>query len=161
MVAALRIRPGRLDEAGAIGTLTQQVYRAGGWTDEGYDVELLDARARIEHATLLVAEQGRAVVGTVTIALPGTLFAEISGPDEAEIRMLAVAEGARGAGIASQLMDGAEAYAREAGLAGVVLSTESTMHAAHHLYERRGYTRETSRDWEAGGFRLLVYQRPL
>jgi len=69
VAAALQIRLGRLDEAGVIGALTQRVYRAGGWTDKGYDVELLDARARIEHATLLVAEQGRAVVGTVTIAL--------------------------------------------------------------------------------------------
>lgn len=161
MVAALQIRLGRLDEAGAIGALTQRVYSAGGWTNEGYDVELLDARARIEHATLLVAEQEHALVGTVTIALPGTPFAEISRPDEAEIRMLAVAEDARRAGIASQLIDASEGYARAAGMAGVVLSTESGMHAAHHLYERRGYLRDTSRDWEAGGFRLLVYWRPL
>jgi hypothetical protein len=95
-VAALLIRPGRLDEAGVIGALTQRVYRAGGWTDKGNEIELLDARARIEHATLLIAEQGHAVVGTVTIALPGTPFAEISRPDEAEIRMLAVDAGSAG-----------------------------------------------------------------
>jgi ribosomal protein S18 acetylase RimI-like enzyme len=115
VVAALQIRPGRLGEAGAIGVLTQRIYSAGGWTDKGYDGELLDAQARIEHGTLLVAEREGAVVGTVTIALPGTPFAEISRPDEAEIRMLAVAEDARGAGVASQLMDACEAYAREAG----------------------------------------------
>jgi ribosomal protein S18 acetylase RimI-like enzyme len=99
--------------------------------------------------------------GTVTIALPGTPFAEISRPDEAEIRMLAVDEDVRGAGIASQLMDASEAYAREVGMAGIVLSTESSMHAAHRLYEHRGYTRETNRDWEVRGFMLLVYRRPL
>jgi hypothetical protein len=38
VVAVLQIRPGRLDETGAIGVLTQRVYSAGGWTDEGYDV---------------------------------------------------------------------------------------------------------------------------
>jgi hypothetical protein len=44
------------------------VYSAGGWTDEGYAVESLDAQARIEHATLLVAEQeGAVVVGTITM----------------------------------------------------------------------------------------------
>jgi ribosomal protein S18 acetylase RimI-like enzyme len=161
VVAALQIRLGRLDEAGVIGALTQRVYSAGGWTDKGYDVELLDARARIEHAILLVAEQGRAVVGAVTIALPDTPFAEISRPDEAEIRMLAVDEDVRGARIACQLMDASEAYAREVGRAGVVLSTESSMHAAHRLYEHRGYTRETNRDWEVRGFMLLVYRRPL
>ena len=100
-------------------------------------------------------------MGTITMALPGTPFAEISRPDEAEIRMLAVDEDARGAGIACQLMDACEACAREAGLAGVVLSTESSMHAAHRLYERRGYARESSRDWEVRGFRLLGYRRPL
>jgi ribosomal protein S18 acetylase RimI-like enzyme len=137
------------------------VYSARGWTDEGYDVELLDAQARVEHATLLVAEREGAVVGTVTMALPGTAFAEVSRPDEAGIRMLAVDEDARGAGIASQLMDACEAYAREAGLAGVVLWTESSMHAAHRLYERRGYARESNRDRAVRGFRRVVDRRAL
>jgi hypothetical protein len=49
-------------------------------------------------------------------------------------------------------MDASEAYAREVGMADVVLSTESSMHAAHRRYEHRGYTREFSRDWEVRGF---------
>jgi ribosomal protein S18 acetylase RimI-like enzyme len=122
-------------------------------------VELLDAQARLEHATLLVAEREGAVVGTVTMALPGTAFAEVSRPDEAGIRMLAVDEDARGAGIASQLMDACEAYAREAGLAGVVLWTESSMHAAHRLYERRGYARESIQPG-LGDTRIPTRRRP-
>jgi hypothetical protein len=37
----------------------------------------------------------------------------------------------------------------------------AALHAAHRLYEHRGYTREFSRDWEVRGFMLLVYRRPL
>jgi hypothetical protein len=37
----------------------------------------------------------------------------------------------------------------------------AALHAAHRLYERRGYTRETNRDWEVRAFMLLVYRRPL
>ena len=58
--------------------------------------------------------------------------------------------------------DASEAYACEVGMAGVVLSTESSMHAAaHRLCEHRGFTRETNRDWEVRGFMLLAYRRSL
>jgi ribosomal protein S18 acetylase RimI-like enzyme len=150
-----------LSEATEVGVLTERVYRAGGWTDEGYSKLLLDAHSRIEEAIVFVATLNADVVGTVTVALPGTPFAAVGGPGEVEVRMLAVDERARRMGIADLLMDACEERARAGGFAAVVLSTEPDMHSAQRLYERRGYVRQPQRDWQVGRFNLLVYQRRL
>jgi ribosomal protein S18 acetylase RimI-like enzyme len=81
--------------------------------------------------------------------------------DEAEVRMLAVDEAARGLGIADRLMAAGETLARNAGLAAVVLCTETGMRAAQRLYERRGYLRQPARDWQIRDVRLLAYRLTL
>ena len=155
------VRLAEFSEADEVGALTERVYRAGGWTDERYSKLLLDARSRIEEADVFVATLNTGVVGTVTVALPGTPFAAMCKPDEVEVRMLAVDERARRMGVADLLMDACEDRARTGGFAAVVLSTEPDMHAAHRLYERRGYARQLERDWQVGRFNLLVYRRRL
>lgn len=141
--------------------MTERVYAAGGWTDEAYSDVLRDGRSRIDEAIVLVATIDGVVVGTVTFAVPGTRFASISRTDEVEVRMLAVGEEARGQGVARRLMDECERIASADGFAGAVLSTEPDMHAAHRLYEGRGYVRQPERDWQLRGFTLLVYRREL
>ena len=154
----ISIRDAHPDEAEAIGTLTEAVYRAEGFTDGGwYSAELLDAAGRIAGGRVLVAEVDGLVAGTVTLAPPGSPFAEITDGTELEVRMLATVEHARRLGVADRLMDGAEADARERSLLGVVLSTEPAMQGAHRLYERRGYVRRPDRDWHHDGYDLLVY----
>jgi ribosomal protein S18 acetylase RimI-like enzyme len=81
--------------------------------------------------------------------------------DEAEVRMLAVDEAARGHGIANLLMTACETLARDQGLAAVILCTETRMLAAQRLYERRGYLREPTRDWQVGNVNLIAYRLPL
>ena len=88
-------------------------------------------------------------------------MAHLCRADEAEVRMLAVDEAARGLGIASRLMAACESLARDQGLAAMILCTETGMHAAHRLYERRGYEREPARDWQIRDVRLLAYRLPL
>ena len=141
------IRLAELSEANEVGVLTERVYRAGGWTDEGYSKLLLDAHSRIEEAIVFVATLKADVVGTVTVALPGTPMIQYG--DEI------------GIWDADLLMDASEERARTDGYAAVVLSTEPDMHSAHRLYERRGYVRQPQRDWQVGRFNLLVYQRRL
>jgi ribosomal protein S18 acetylase RimI-like enzyme len=102
-----------------------------------------------------------ALVGTVTMALPASRFANVGRAGEVEVRMLAVAEAARGRGVASLLMDACEVLARDEGFTAVVLSTEPDMYAAHRLYQRRGYVRQPDRDWQAGRFRLKVFRLQL
>ena len=76
--------------------------------------------------------------------------------------MRAVASPSRGRGVAAALLDAVERRARELGFDGVVLSTAATMHAAHRLYERRGYARQPDRDWfPEDDFRLMAYRLAL
>ncbi len=161
--ATTTIRPARPDEGEAIGVLTERVYREGGYLDgdEDYVTHLLDGPGRVRDALVLVAELDGVVVASVTAAVHGTPWAEISRPDELEVRMLAVAETARRRGIADRLMDEVEDHARRLGAAGVVLSTEPIMTGAHALYERRGYVRQPERDWDVNGFALLAYRLAL
>jgi ribosomal protein S18 acetylase RimI-like enzyme len=157
----VRIRQATIDEAEVIGSLTVDAYRDHVASD--YLAELRDAGSRIRDAEVLVAVLDDAIVGAVTVAPPGNPYAEISRADELEVRMLAVAEVARGKGIAASLMDAVEARAMELELAAVVLCTAPTMHAAHRLYERRGYQRQPERDWfvPEEDFTLLTYRLDL
>jgi len=160
-MSEVEIRLAGPDDADQVGTLAQRVYRQGGWADERYSKLLLDARSRIEEATVFVAVADGAVVGTVTLGRPGTRFANLAQAGEAEVRMLAVEEAARGRGIARLLMGACEGLARDEGLAAVVLSTAPDMHAAHRLYQRRGYVRQPERDRRAGQSLLQVYRLSL
>jgi hypothetical protein len=81
-------------DAGRVGTLTERVYRRGGWTDEGYSKVLLDGRSRIEEATVYVAVGDGATLGTVTVARPGSRFSNVARAGEVEVQMLAVDEAA-------------------------------------------------------------------
>ena len=156
------VRRATADDAEAIGILTEVSYRPHLEDDEKYLAELRDAAPRIRDAEVLVALVDDAIVGAVTLAVPGNAYVEISGSDELEVRMLAVAEVARGQGVAGRLMDAVEERARELALGAVALSTATTMHAAHRLYERRGYERDPDRDWEPEpGFLLLAYRLAL
>jgi ribosomal protein S18 acetylase RimI-like enzyme len=146
------------DDADQVGTLAERVYRQGGWADERYSKLLLDGRSRIEEATVFVAVADGVIVGTVTLGRPGTRFANMARAGEAEVRMLAVDEAARGQGIASLLMDACEGLARDEGFGALVLSTEPDMDAAHRLYRRRGYVRQPERDWRIGRDLLEVYR---
>ena len=152
------IRLATLEDADAIGSLTVDAYREHVASE--YLAELRDAASRIREAEVLVAVADDEIVGGLTLAVPGNRYAEIGRPDELEVRMLAVAASARGQGIAARLMDAAEARAREVELPAVVLCTAPTMHAAHRLYERRGYKRQPDRDWFVAeeDFTLLTYR---
>jgi ribosomal protein S18 acetylase RimI-like enzyme len=155
------VRVAELDDAEIVGRLTERVYRDGGWTNDAYSKLLLDARHRIETATVFVGVLGGAIVGTVTVAAPLSPMANICRADEVEVRMLAVEAPARRRGIANLLMDACESYAREAGVTAVVLSTEPDMRSAQQLYQRRGYARDCARDWGYGRIQLLVYRLQL
>jgi ribosomal protein S18 acetylase RimI-like enzyme len=155
------IRRATLDDADAIGALTAASYREH-VGDHEYLAELRDAASRIREAEVVAAIVDGEIVGAVTLAVPGNPYAEISHPDEVEVRMLAVAESARGQGIAGRLMDAVEARAKELGFTGIALSTAPTMHTAHRLYERRGYERDPDRDWmPEPDFTLFAYRRVL
>lgn len=160
----LEIRPPRPEEFEAVGALTVAAYDADGLLSDnvGYETELRDVARRAEHAELLVAVLGGAVVGTVAVVRPGTSYAEISREGELEFRMLAVDPSARGRGVGAALTQAVLSRARTLGLRRVVLSSLERMHAAHRLYERLDFRRLPARDWQPfPDITLIAYERDL
>jgi ribosomal protein S18 acetylase RimI-like enzyme len=160
--ARLVVAPATPEDFGRIAELTAGVYRAEGYGNETYLVQLADVAGRAEHAELLVAREPAtgAVVGSVALVLDGAFGEVLTSAEEAGFRMLVVDPAARGRGVGELLVRACLDRARAAGKTRVVLSTEPGMRAAHRLYERLGFTRLPDRDWSPmPGVNLLVYAR--
>lgn len=149
-MADLVIRAAREADLAAVGAITVGAYTADGHVNahDDYATVLADAATRFRDAEVLVAvDETGEVLGSVTVALPGTPYAEISRPGELEFRMLSVATAARGRGVGEALVRAVVERARAAGASHVVLSSSEKMLSAHRLYERIGFTRLPERDW--------------
>jgi ribosomal protein S18 acetylase RimI-like enzyme len=151
-MSEVTIRPAREEELPAVGELTFEAYRADGYIagreDGYYAKQLLNARPRYQEADLLVAvDEDGTVLGTVTIAQPGSTWREIGRDTELEFRMLAVSPAARGRGVGEALTRRVLDRATELGFGAVVLSSSKAMTAAHRLYERMGFHRTPDLDW--------------
>lgn len=136
----------------AVARLTVAAYEADGQLkgENGYAVVLADVATRAETGEVLVAVDGATgeVLGAVTFVLAGTPYAELSGPGEAEFRMLAVDPAAQGRGAGAALVHACVARAAELGCSAVVICVRSGMAvAAHRLYERMGFVRVPEKDW--------------
>lgn len=146
-------------DLGLVGDLTAHAYLADDLLDHDDDYlhELRDAATRADQATVLVAvEEGR-VLGSITLATPGSSFAEIAQDDEWELRMLAVHPAARGRGVGELLLRAAVDAGLASGARAVVLSTLPAMVAAQRMYDRVGLYRRPERDWAVEGYSMLVY----
>ena len=149
------IRPVRPEEYEALGTLTADAYLGDGLLDFGADdpylSELRAVGRRAAGAEVLVAvgADGERLLGGVTYAAPGSPWADIAAPDEAEFRMLAVARESRGQGAGEALVRACVERARDAeGVGSLVLSTQAAMLSAHRIYRRLGFVRTPERDWD-------------
>ena len=164
------IRQVHPDDYEPLGEITAQAYLQDGLLDFGesdqYLGELRDVAKRATAADVLVALNGDHLLGGVTFVPSGGPMADIARPKEAEIRMLAVAGAARGRGAGEALVRACIDRARATvGCTAVVLSTQRTMHAAHRIYERLGFTRTPKRDWNPiphlDDITLLTYELTL
>jgi ribosomal protein S18 acetylase RimI-like enzyme len=100
----------------------------------------LDAIVRSEAASLLVARDGEAILGTLTLAV----FRIPTGV-RAWIEDVVVDERARGRGIGEALTLHAVELARSAGARSVELTSRPSREAANRLYRRLGFEeRETN-----------------
>jgi ribosomal protein S18 acetylase RimI-like enzyme len=152
--AVRRVRP---DEYERVADLTAGVYGPEGYSSPGYERELRATADRDSDAVVLVAVSGSRVVGAVTVATRGGVWAEAAAPGEAVIRMLAVDPGSRRTGVGESLVRACLDRAREDDCSLVRLWTEPTMAPAHRLYERLGFTRTPSYDRSPGGLDLLGF----
>ena len=173
-VTSLQIRVARPDEYAGLGELTVAAYASvDPSTLEGdYADELRDVAGRASGADVLVAVEtagdggtggGRRVLGGVTyVPGPDSPSAEFTEPDAAGIRMLAVASDARGRGVGEALTRVCIERARTAGRSQILLHSTARMTVAHRLYQRLGFERDVSLDWEPEpgvilrGFRLRL-----
>ncbi len=98
----------------------------------------------------------------MTFVPDGGPLGEIARPDEAEFRMLAVDPAAQGRGVALALMERIIQESRTRGHSALVCSTETSMRAAQHIYERLGFARDPGRDWSpVPGVDLIAFRLPL
>ncbi|GAA4322089.1 GNAT family N-acetyltransferase [Actinomadura luteofluorescens] len=154
------VRLARPEEYDLVGELTVEVYVHGGLVspESSYVHKLRDAADRAAKAELLVAEDAGQIAGAVAYCPPGSPYAELAGPDEAEFRMLAVLETARGKGAGRAMVRACVDRARAAGLSGLRLSTQRNMESAQRMYEKMGFVRTPDHDWTpAPGVVLLTY----
>ncbi|GAA2589087.1 GNAT family N-acetyltransferase [Dactylosporangium fulvum] len=152
------------DDFAAVSRLTVAAYRADGQLDEdhGYGAVLADVVSRAEAAEVLVAVDGAAVLGAVTFVLPGTKYAEVSGDDEAEFRMLAVDPAAQRRGVARRLVRACVDRAQALGCTSLTICVREGNAAAFALYDQFGFARDPSLDWSpAPGVDLLGMRLPL
>ncbi|MDF3141286.1 MULTISPECIES: GNAT family N-acetyltransferase [unclassified Streptomyces] len=164
------IRQAKPDEYDALGEITARAYLQDGLLDFGesdeYLGELKDVAKRAAAAEVLVAVEKGRLRGGVTFVPGGGPMADIAGPGEATIRMLAVAQDARGRGAGEALVRACIDRARATeGCVRIVLSTQRTMHSAHRIYERLGFVRTPERDWNPipalDDITLLTYELTL
>lgn len=160
-MSELVIRAARPEEYAAVGAITVDAYSSDGLlaANPEYVDELADAARRAEQGELLVAVDGAGkLLGSVTITLPGSVFAEISRAGELEFRMLSTSPAARGRGVGEALTRAVLARARELGAQRVVLCSLDAMKSAHRLYGRLGFVRLPERDWQpVPGFWLRAF----
>ena len=159
VIAATAIRearPADFDAIRAIAAAANEEFRPvmGEALYAGYITNVLDVDRRAREAMLLIAEQDREIVGTIT------LYRDINGegipvrfPDgTAGIRATAVSPAARGRGIGSELVSAALRVAQASGANATALHTATCMGAAMRLYERHGFQRVPDLDFRANDF---------
>lgn len=157
----VQVRPVAEEEYAATGDLCVRAYRADGQLEGSYAAVLADVAGRVAHGEVLVAvdDQTGALVGCVMFVRPGSRYAEISQPDEAEFRMLAVDPSARGRGIGAELVRACLDRAAELGYRAVSICTRHINDVALRMYANLGFRRVPERDWAPRAGIILVALR--
>jgi ribosomal protein S18 acetylase RimI-like enzyme len=157
------IREALAGEMGAVGALRVAAYQAQGLlgANPSYAATLA-ALGADGHGTVLIAADAGELAGTVMLE-PWHAGSEVArGPDEAEVRALAVAPAAQGQGTGRALLRAVIDRAAAAGLASLLLSTQPQMAAAQALYASAGFARRPDLDWSpVPGLALLAFWLPL
>jgi ribosomal protein S18 acetylase RimI-like enzyme len=148
-------------ELPTVGDLRVAAYQADGYLSpaSSYAPRLRALGTQSDGTVLVAMRDTGELVGTIML-LPWPHTGElVRSPGDAEIRALAVAPEARGQGLGRKLLLALLGLAAEQQVRNLLLASLPAMRAAHHLYERHGFTRMAERDWtpEGGSGLLLVY----
>jgi ribosomal protein S18 acetylase RimI-like enzyme len=149
----MQVRPVEPDEYELAGRVVLSAYESlpGNHMTGGYAEALADVGRRAAEAEVLVAVAVAVVpeiLGCVTFVPDvSSPWAELLGPGEAGVRMLAVDPAAQGRGVGRALLNACIERGRQLGRGGLFLHSTPWMEAAHHLYESAGFVRVPERDW--------------
>lgn len=158
----ITVRPALPAELPAAGAVARLAYAADGHDGDYLDV-IADAEDRSRDAEIVIAvDDTGEVLGCVTFVLPGSRWAELSGPEDAEFRMLGVHPQARGRGVGRALTSWCIDRARSSGARRLLLCSLPNMAAAHRLYLGLGFRRRPELDLTPHpGLLLLSFELPL
>ncbi len=154
------VRTALAGELDAVGRVTVRAYAPYVSPTSPYNRRLADAADRAANASLLVAVGAARpeLLGTATLVVGDGPYAELAGPGEAELRMLAVDPAARRRGVGAALVEAVLDRARAGGARRMLLSTMPAMQDAQRLYRRFGFTRTPDLDHRpAPGVHLLAF----
>jgi ribosomal protein S18 acetylase RimI-like enzyme len=156
----VEIRDARPTEYDEVGDVRVAAYRADRFlSPQSTYAPTLRALGADGFGEVLVAVDGSGrILGTVMLQGWPHAGEIVAGPEEAEIRALAVAPEAQGTGLGGRLLAAVIARAAAVGVRRLLLLTQPDMKAAQHLYERAGFSRLPDRDWSPEpGVTLLAY----
>ena len=111
--------------------------------EQSWPLERAEMLAALQgDAFVLVARRGGAVVGYAYVGVEGPDPVWYTGDSRAELIHLSVADGERGAGVGTALMDAMDAELERRGVDDVEIGVDTANHDAARFYERRGYRRD-------------------
>jgi ribosomal protein S18 acetylase RimI-like enzyme len=175
----VKIRDARPDEFDQLGDVRLAAYRADGFLSpqstyastlralgaDGLGHVLVAVDGELAGSPAAASSEGppqgsghERILGTVMLQSWPHSGESVAGPEEAEIRALAVVPEARGMGLGRILLTAAITRAAAVGVPRLVLMTQPGMAAAQHIYETAGFARVPGRDWSPEpGVTLLAY----
>ena len=159
-VSFVHVRLAEPADYDAIANLIVETYIGEGFSTPAQRAWLASVH-RTADATVLVAGDGKQLLGCVTVVSPPSPLVQIAADNEAEIRLLVVTPQARSRGVGKALTLEAIERARQAGRSAIVLSTQTAMLSAQRLYARLGFERTPAKDWLRDERQFLAYRLPL
>jgi ribosomal protein S18 acetylase RimI-like enzyme len=151
------------EDARDIESLLREVYMGGGFAESTAADSTLAAIAVFNRGHVLVArDPATKILAGMVIVVPATSNARrFATSGEVEMHLLAVAPAFRRRGVGDLLLNSALESARADGARKMILWTQSTMTAAHRLYERHRFEHIPIHDFEKSGRQFLVFERLL
>ncbi len=123
--------------------------------------ELRDVKSKRAQAKVWVYEREGRVIGTVAVWPSGSRGTEAWIRGAVDLRHLAVDDGHRGGGVSKDLLDVAEAHARDLKAPAVCLHVRRGATGVRRLYESRGYQRQPEGDLDLPEVFLEALALPL
>jgi len=149
------LRPGRPTDGRALARLFAEVRKEGRWLittpgsiSEPSEAFWISELIRAAEHLVLVAEADGEAIGNVLVSVDRGVATEHIG-----VLSITIADGWRDVGIGSELVTGAQRWARERGLRKVTLGVFPDNQRAIAVYEKRGFVREGLRrqQFRSGG----------